>query len=429
MRATHLIRGAALAAFVAAPVVMQAQLANASTAATALGGAYTARAQGYNAVNWNPANLAMPGNPGFSFTLLAIDGRADLKPIDFAHISQHPDSLSSTVREQWLQEVEAQGGQKGGLGGGLTAIGLSMGPLAFQFNTKVAVDMNLAPGALEAIFFGNAGRDSVNHQIHNLSLQNSSFQSAVYSTGALAYGMRLPMVPLADFAVGVTAKYTVGHALILGQDAGSAIDSSAINVNFPYVATDTTALKSGQSGSGFGLDLGASWKIPGFRFGVSAQNLVNTFKWDTTKMVTRSATGVFNTTGSTFTTDSVDKPFGTAPAALRERVAGLKFKPVFAAGVAFDWLPKITVSADIRQQVGDGLEVGPKSTLGVGAEMRWIPFIPIRGGVMMADGGFGVSGGFGLHLLGFEAGVAGFVRKIDGGTNSGITFNAISIRP
>jgi hypothetical protein len=429
MRATHLIRGAAAAAFFALPAIAPAQLANPSTAATALGGAYTARAQGYEAVSWNPANLAMPGNPGFSFTLLGIDGQAGIKPIDLDKVSQYSGKyVPYSVRQQWLADVTTQGGQSGGVGGGLTELGLSLGPIAFQFNTKLSTDLNLAPDAVEAVLFGNTGTDSANHQVKTLNLANSSFQTAVYSTGALSYGMRLPMVPLADFAVGITAKYTVGHALLLGQDAGSAIDPNAISVNFPYVLPDSNSLESGNAGSGVGIDLGASWKIPGFRFGVSAKNLVNTFKWDTTKMATRSAVGLFNSSGSDFQADSVDKPYGTAPAPLRARVAGLKFKPSVSAGMSFDWLPRITLSADIRQQVGDGIEVGPKSTIAAGAELRLIPLIPLRGGVALMDGGIGLSGGFGLHLFGFEAGVAGFVRKVDGGTASGGTLNLISIR-
>src|ERR1700694_3625793 len=98
-----------------------AQLANTSTAATALSGAFTARATGYNAVAWNPANLAMPGNPGFSFTVLSLDGSAGLKPIDLQKIHDYQGQVvPKAVREQWLLDATAGGGEKGGIGGGLT---------------------------------------------------------------------------------------------------------------------------------------------------------------------------------------------------------------------------------------------------------------------------------------------------------------------
>lgn len=429
MTRAHLTRSRVLAATMlfGLSAAAQAQLANASTAATALGGAYTARAQGYNAVNWNPANLGMPGNQKFSFTLLPFDGQAGIKPIDFARLAPYSgDTIPKSIREQWMLDVERDGGQKGALGGGFTGAGLSLGPIGLQFNTKVAADMNLAPGAVEAMLFGNAGRYDT---LRALSLAGSSFQSAVYSTGAVSYGMKLPLIPLANFAIGATAKYTVGHGLVLGMDNGSAIGTSAINVSFPMIYPDSTSIETGNLGSGFGLDLGAAWKIPGFRFGVSFQNVVNTFKWDTTKFATRSAIGSFSASQNQFDTDSVDQPYANAPLVLRERIADLRFKPVIAAGISFDWIPRVTVSADVRQQVGKGIEVGPESMLGAGAELRLIPFIPLRGGVQMMSGGFGVSGGLGLNLLGFEAGVAGFVRKRDGGSESGVTLNLFSIKP
>src|SRR5450759_3878444 len=91
MRALHLVRARQIvpALLLGWTSIAGAQLANASTTATALSGAFTARATGYNAVAWNPANLAMPGNPGFSLTLLAFDGSAGLTPIDLEKYTAH----------------------------------------------------------------------------------------------------------------------------------------------------------------------------------------------------------------------------------------------------------------------------------------------------------------------------------------------------
>ncbi len=435
--------------------IARGQLANASAAATGLSGAFTARATGYNAVFWNPANLAMPGNPGFSFTLLALDGAANLTPIDLVKLKPYTSKCSApgcndvpaSVREAWIQEVATQGAEKGGLGGGVTELGFSLGSLAFQANTKIATDANLSPDAFEALLFANAGRDTVNHSIHTLQLAGSKFQAAAYSTGAVSYALPLAsIIPLANFAVGVTAKYTVGHFMVLALDNGSSFGTNEIG-NFAAVLPDTlnraqcpdtapgktkfcaSKLPSANVGSGVGFDLGGAWTIPGFRFGVSVQNVVNTFKWDTTKFAERSATALFSQAGATTKKDSVDSPYASAPAALRAQVAAMKFKPVIAAGMSFDWLPQMTVSADVRQQAGDGIEVGPKSLIAAGIEYRIIPFIPLRAGVSSMTGGFGVSGGVGVHLLGFEMGVAAYLRKRNGSQDSGGTINLFSIRP
>jgi hypothetical protein len=408
-----------------------AQLTNASSAATGLSGAYTARARGFNAVAWNPANLAMPGNPGFSLALFTGGLDAGLKPIDMAKLSEYSGQfVPAAVREQWMVDVTSAGGQKGAAGGGVTWLALNLGKIGFQLDTKVASDANLAPDAMEAILFGNAGRTGT---VKSLNLAGSSLQGAAYSTGAFALGLPLGgLVPLTDFAAGMTVKYTVGHALVMALDDGSSIGTNDVRVNFPAVTLDSLSREEAKSGTpigtGIGLDLGAAWTIPKMRFGVSLQNVFNSFKWDSTKLATTTVTSYF-ASDTSYSKNEEDQPYATAPAALRAKVAAQKFKPVFAAGMSFDWLPKITLSGDYRQQVGDGIEVGPKSTIAGGVEFRWIPFIPLRGGVSLMDGGVGFSGGVGIRLLGFETGLAGFVRKRDDGTESGVTFSAISIRP
>ena len=424
-------RTAAAMLFIAAGSA-SAQLSNVSTAATGLGGAFTARGQGYNAVYWNPANLAMPGNPGFSLTIAGFDGNSGLRPIDFADISQSP--ISRELREQWLLDVNTEGTQRGDAMGAVTSLGLSLGRIGFQVASKSVTSMDLSPDATEMILFGNFGRDSA---FKVIDMTGSRFRSAAYTTAAMSYGMPFRLIPLPNFSLGATAKYIIGHGLVIGRDNSSVIDST-LHVNFPSVITRGIAGSDDATeeefdlaggGKGFGLDLGAAWTIPGFRFGVSVQNIVNTFRFDTTAMETRQADVILSYTETPSDDPVVKQPFGTAPADLREEAATLRFKPVLAAGMAFDWFPGITVSADVRQQVGGGIEVGPESLLAAGAEVRWLPFLPLRGGVQMMSGGFGVSGGVGLRLFGFEAGIAGFVRTREGSQESGATINVVSIRP
>jgi hypothetical protein len=430
MRPIQVIRARLVvpALLIGSSAIAGAQLANASTAATGLSGAYTARARGYNALAWNPANLAMPGNPGFSLTFAAIDGAAGLKPIDLKKLAEYDgDTVPRSVREQWMLDVTAASGQKGAVSGGITALALSLGPIAFQGNTKISTDANLPPDAVEALLFGNAGRTG---SVKSLNLAGATMQGAVYSTGAVGVGIPLAgFIPLTNFSLGVTGKYTIGHAFFMASDNGSAIGTNDITINFPAIIPDSASRETGNIANGMGIDLGAAWSLPGLTFGVSVQNVMNTFKWDTTKLSVTSFNGKFDNTNPAEFKNVENLPYANAPAALRAKVAALKFKPVISGGVSFDWLPMVTVSADYRQQVGDGIEVGPKSTIAAGAELRLIPLIPLRAGVHLMDGGFGASGGIGIRLLGIETGVAGFVRKRDDGTESGLTLTAIAIRP
>jgi hypothetical protein len=428
MRAFQMLRGrATIFALIVVPSgIATAQLGNASAAAAGLSGAFTARATGYNAVYWNPANLAMPGNPGFSFTLLAVDGFAGLRPIDLNRLAPYSGKeISQAVRSQWLADVVADSGQKGDLTGGVTELGLSIGSFALTVNTKASGNLNLAPDFVHAILFGNVDTTPQRNR-QDLNLAGTTFRGAAYTTGALSFGLPMPrLIPLTNFAAGATVKYIVGHGLAYGEDFTSAIDTN-VNISVPAIVTKADSA-NGIAGTGMGLDLGGAWTIPGFRFGVSLQNVVNTFKWDTTKLQTVSGVAVFR--GDTTFTHSDTTTFSSAPASLRQKVVAQRFKPVFAAGVAFNWIPTMTVSADVRQQVGDGIEVGPQSLIAAGVEWRIIPFIPLRGGISAMTGGVGISGGFGIHALGYEAAVGGYLRKRNGGSEPGITVNLVSIRP
>src|SRR5690349_5657715 len=111
-----------------------AQLASASAASLALGDNYTALARGFNAVNWNPANLGMPGNPLVSFGL-AGRGAAGMGPITLGDFAQYGgQNLPQSVMSTWLSRVQQQGYQSLAADGA-GSFGLSIGNMAFQLSS------------------------------------------------------------------------------------------------------------------------------------------------------------------------------------------------------------------------------------------------------------------------------------------------------
>jgi hypothetical protein len=421
---SHLLPAGTLAFALAG--VAGAQQVNASAIATALSGAYTARATGFNAVAWNPANLGMPGNPGFSLTIAPFQSNGALHPIDISRFAPYGSTIAKSIpradRLQWLLDVAADSGEHGTADFGVTEFGLSVGSIGFTVSSNAVSDLSLPPDFIEAVFFGNRGRDSTRH---DLNFAGTKIRSAGYSTAALSFPIpSLHLVPLPNFTLGATAKAIMGHGVVVGEDPGSTIDT-VFNLSVPAIASKDS-LHGMNAGKGFGLDLGAAWTIPGFRFGVSLQNVVNTFKWDTTALELAPAIAQFNYNGLKDTIEH--HPWSQAPQSLRDRVKAQKFAPVLAGGVAFDWIPTMTISADFRQQVGESIEVGPQTVMSAGAEWRIIPFIPLRGGVSAMTGGYGASGGFGIHVLGLETSAGGYLRHRNGGTESGFAISLLSIR-
>jgi len=400
-----------------------AQLPNASPAATGLSGAYTARARGYDAVAWNPANLGLAGNPGFSLTLLAVQGSSGLDPISLSDVADYSGKvLPAAQREAWLQTVTQNGGENGRFGGGVTWAALSAGPLAFQVATSATGTTKLNPDAFEAVMFGNAGRTG---ELRTLNLRGSNAHAAGFTTAGLSYGFEIGDAAKTGrhFALGITGKYVMGNALAIAEDQGTTTASDAVTVNFPVVYSNPDS--STAVGNGFGADLGLAWTRDKLSFGATVQNVFNTFKWDETKLLSKPGSALFD--GTTNSSDFDDQPFANAPAALRNQVADEKFKPTIAAGVAYALRRSITVSADVRQQLGDVLLIGPKTTVGAGIDYRWLPLLRLRGGASYVTDGWGLSGGAGLQFGKYELGIGASLLNVNGGKEPGVTLNVLSI--
>lgn len=393
-----------LAALVAAactltPVVATAQ-GNASSAAAGMGGNYTAIARNFNAAAWNPANLGLDGNSRFSLALSPQFG-GGTGPVTFADLAEYEGVVVPTsVRNAWLQEIADNGGQHLGGDVDVTPLAISIGPVAFSATTSLRGNGSMPAAVAELLLFGNAGRTGLpaDYELNDLAIDANAT-----TTFAAAYGRKLASVPLlGDFAVGVTGKYIVGHGMASMRDNGSTVTSAplAVNLNAPMVLTDTSTYTNG---SGLGLDIGAAWVVGDFRAGAVLQNIINTFAWDTDNLYYMPVRATFDETNSDSDIEEI-LPLSSAPADLREqltaRVNDSKVQPALALGGAYTGFRFLTLAADVRQRFGDGVELGPRTQIGAGAELRVIPFVPLRAGVTSLIDGMRYSAG-----IGFEFGV------------------------
>jgi hypothetical protein len=408
----------AVAALLVGAGAAVAQTPNASAAATGLGGAFTARARGYDAVAWNPANLGLRDNPDFSLAILAFHGSSGLDPISLSDFAPYSGKqLPATQRETWLQTVANKGGENGRVDGGITPLAVSMGPIAIQVSASVAGSTKLNADAFEAVMFGNAGRTGSGT---DLDFKGSSFRVGAFTTAAASYG-----ISFGDgFAIGVTGKYIVGNALGMAEDQGSSTTANAVTVNFPMVFShpDSDVV----IGNGIGADFGMAYTSGRMSFGATVQNAFNSFKWDETKLRSKSGTALFN--GTDNDSDFDDQPYANAPASLRAKVADDKFKPIVAAGIAYAVASSLTFSADVRQQLGDALLLGPKTQAGAGLEFRGIPVLKLRAGASYLTNGWGVSGGLGLDLGALQIGAGAALRTVNGGKEPVLSLNVLSFR-
>jgi hypothetical protein len=411
-----------------------AQLPNSSVAAFGMGGNFTAVARGYEAVRWNPANLAMPNRPFISLGVGIVNGNFGLDPVDVSTIHGYKVNadVDDATKAQWVDLARQAGGQRIRLDGGVTPLALTVGPIGLHVGTQTYTRMNLSPDAWEAMLFGNAGNNG--GQPKALDLTGTSVRVGAFTTGGLSIALPLPfkltqgILSNERAAIGITGKYVAGHGVVVAQDMGSVFGTNdTITFNLPTILPDSSLDDDFMPGTGIGADIALAWSGGPWRVGVLAENVFNSFKWDTTRFAFVPNNGTFTVDSSEV--DSEEVPFSQAPAELRDLLSKQAFKPALSIGVAFNPISSLTLTADLKSYTGgdEAIIFGSKSHIGVGAEWRLLGFLPLRGGVASLSDGWQAGAGFGLRLIGYELGLATSIRRRGTATESGMMFGVVGI--
>jgi len=210
-------------------------------------------------------------------------------------------------------------------------------------------------------------------------------------------------------------------------DRAAPILSQIANVTTPVsqIAAQITLIAANLAG--IGADLSLAWMGGPWRASVVAENVFNTFKWDTTKLAFMPGTGTFSP--DTSSVDFDQHSYGLAPQNLRDIVAAQKFAPAVRFGAALNVTGSLTLTGDMKMSLGDenAISIGPKNMVGVGAEWRLLPFIPLRAGVASITDGWQAGAGVGLRLLGYELGVSTALRHRGVATESGLMIGVVGI--
>lgn len=382
------------------PRAASSQLTAASPSVLGTANNYSALARGFTAIALNPARLAMPGNPGFSLTFLPVEAKAGLNGMKLSEIATYDNqTIPASVRQEWLNSVIADDGFE--LRGDVSATGLalSIGPVGFQISTVGAVRASVSPDAFELLMFGNAGLTGT---ARDMSLEGTEASAWGATTGALAVGIPLPGIQGGNFAMGATLKYTVGHVAGLARDADSTVQSDSIGLSLPSIISfpenfDTNILKENE-GTGVGLDLGVAWEGTKWAFSGALQNVFNTFQWDFSNAEYRVGELSLDLDSIKSNFDETPLPTGTT-LALESELLSQRFELAVHLGVAYRLSEKMALSADYRHDTGDVLVLGRRTRIGMGTELKLLPFLPLRGGVsFVAGGGVQFGAGVGLDL-------------------------------
>ena len=406
------------------------QLPGASPATLGTAYNYTALARGFAAIGLNPAGLGLPETEGVSFSLFPVQVSQFLDPLTFSDILDYKGVLlPGSVKEGWVNDIAAAGGQNGLGRLEVTAFSLSWGHLGLQLSTIASGYAHLTDSAAELLLFGNAGRTG---DAGDFEIEGSILNGYAVTTLGVSYGFPLARrwVPGVEqgLSLGFTIKQSWGHGVVFAEDAGTKLlqsDPLRINLNFPVIYPGGEG-GNFSKGSGMGVDVGVAWERGPWAASAAVLNIVHSFEWDLTELVYRPGLAVFDGNENNSSFEAVAA--GEAPPDLRNKIADMTFKPSIVLAGAYDALENLSVSAEIKQRTGDGLDTGPKSHIGLGLEYFPTPTVPIRAGFAAITDGFQFGGGLGVVLGPVHLGLAGLYQTGDVGDGLAGTFGISFVR-
>jgi hypothetical protein len=243
-----------------------------------MGGAGMVFARGVDAIEWNPANLALDG--GWNIALGEAGASALLSGVTLDEIREIYDSEGTfdvsdipssglhftTTSEGFLTAQAASSADLPKPGSPFPTIGASFGPLGVRVRSRVLAEFTLSREVVDLVA---NGFDPA--RINDYRVGDTGFRSTSYSEITAAYGTTLGE----RLALGIGARYVRGHSLTQFRFFEPVVDllNESIEV--------TGAAVEAPGGSGFGLDVGLALDLlAGLRVSASGTNIVQKMSWD-----------------------------------------------------------------------------------------------------------------------------------------------------
>ncbi|MFI5235528.1 MAG: DUF5723 family protein [Gemmatimonadales bacterium] len=418
-----------LAAFVlAVPAALNAQVVPAGARAAGMGENYGTLARGFGAGYWNPANLGQRGNPAFSLELPGVGLSASADPIALSDIKKYGgDTLPNSVKQQWLNQIGPNGSLELRTAARITEAGISIGPVAITAGTTIGIRGDLPHDAVATMLYGNAGPSG---QGDTLSFTNGALQAFAVSHVGISLGIPIGVhFTHADnerFSIGITAKYVMGHGLLDARDGFGQLTPDSAAVRFTTVALYDA--HNAINGTGTGFDLGAAWTSGKLAAGLTIYDIANSFRFkEQGKVGSLNAFISPDSSGGTSNQVPIDSATGALQQTAHDLASNERFLPSLRLAVGYKLSRRIDLSGDLLHESTDphALVTQKGTTVGVGAELRFIPLIPLRAGIRFGDGATSYSVGTGLHLGFLHVDVA-VGRRTSAGYNAalGVTLGA-----
>jgi len=363
------------------PTVASAQLTAPGASSFGLAGSYAARARGYEASYWNPANLALPGAPSWSLGIVGANATVNNNSLSYSQISSlYGEFIDDETKSAILADIRSSDLDRFQVGGvlGASALAASIWRFGFGVSAIGVGDLQVSPDAAELILFGNVGEDGTGKDF----LLAGDGDGSVFSNLYVSYAQPFSFAALEgmDFSVGASVNYGIAHALALVFDEGSTFTADPLVLDSELRIIASTGSDAGRM---WAFDLGAAMDWSNWTFGLALQNAFANVSWNVDDFELSLVEGRADITGGVLTDTTVAYPdltpeqqqqvrhkLDSADQPKRLRMAGL-----YRLG------QKWTFSADYAQLLGGTLREQWNWSLSAGAETTLVSWLPLRAGL------------------------------------------------
>jgi len=383
----------------AAPVQAQGQVR-----AMGMSGAYTGAARGLDAVDWNPANLALNGERGPSVGLASMSLDLNNNAFSLAAYNEYTGAVLTTEdKEKILRDIPNEGFM---LNADVNAsvLGFCSGPFALTFQGLAGGSGVMDKDFFELVLMGNEIGQSFSFD---------DTDGDAYAVGAVTLSYARPLITRQTYrlSAGVNARYLHGLYDFTIEEASGGLVAEMDGVQ----GEANASMLMSQGGSGYAVDVGLALQLPrGWTLGLAVRNATSHLNWD--KQVERyvwSAVG----DGITATTDDIESRI-TQSDTTYTAAAYVRTLPTVVRFGASNRFGPFLVGADVSRGLENRAGVSDKLALDLGLEWRLASWLLPRiglgfgGEVRRASAGLGI----GLGPVRWDLAVANRGQIIPGDT-------------
>jgi len=384
---------------------------------------------GVDALEWNPANLALEGGwnvsgeVGMSGLLDGVTcdeigailgfGQCDSAPWgwDFDDAGCNSSAVElpdrgvrlSTNSEGLLTALGADAADVPTPGSPLPTIGVAVGSVGVRLRSRVMTETSVSKELLELMCDGFDPALIQDYRVGDTGFRTTSFSEITAGYGTTVGGR---------MGIGIGLRYVMGHSLTQGRFFEPVVDLTNETIEVTGIAVESTG------GSGYGLDIGLALDLTaGIRVSASGTNIVQKMEWDD-ELVSHEATYTGCTSGAPTCPgdDFEDLDFGEFIDEFEEQpiTPGSVSLPVYQTAQELfkaAYFPTV-LRAGVGWRAGGtsvelvGTSVSPRGRqhndwderISLGVE-QWLWILALRaGGALGSDGLQAINGGFALAM-------------------------------